>query len=60
YVVNGLSQQDSAPLTVQRSHDGFALAQQTPQNAMNLFANPGGTGWINANTDAPVKASDFA
>lgn len=60
YVVNGLSEQDSTPLTVQRSRDGFALSQQVPQDSMNLYATRGGTGWINAATQAPVKASDFA
>jgi|GEM_PF-1314623 len=60
YAVHGLSQKDSAPLTVQRSLDGFALARQTPRDSMNLISSPSGTGWIDAATHAPVKASDFA
>ncbi|WP_250528542.1 DUF1521 domain-containing protein [Caballeronia sp. GAWG2-1] len=59
YVVKGLSEQDSAPLSVQRSQDGFALAQQTPRDGMNLFASSSGTGWINAQTHQAVTASDF-
>ncbi|MGA7782968.1 MAG: DUF1521 domain-containing protein [Paraburkholderia sp.] len=59
YTVNGLSEQDSAPLTVQRGGNGFALAQQIPQGAMTLIANPSGTGWINSQTHAAVTASDF-
>lgn len=59
YVVNGLSQQDSSPLTVQRSNNGYALAQQIPQDAMNLIGTNSGTGWYNPQTHAMAAASDF-
>lgn len=59
YVVSGLNQEDSAPLNVQRSRDGFSLSNQTSADAVHLTSAAGGTGWINDQTHQAVAASDF-
>ncbi|WP_061134859.1 DUF1521 domain-containing protein [Caballeronia fortuita] len=57
YVVGGLSQQDSAPLTVQRGD--ASAAGPAPTGGYQLIANPNGSGWINAQTHQEAQASDF-
>ncbi|RQH09102.1 DUF1521 domain-containing protein [Paraburkholderia dinghuensis] len=58
YVVNGLSQLDSNPLTVERSRNGRQLDQQTP-DGYTLIANSSGTGWIDPNTGKAPTAADI-
>ncbi|WP_160147436.1 DUF1521 domain-containing protein [Caballeronia pedi] len=57
YVVDGLSEQDSAPLTVRRGD--ASAAGQVPTGGYHLIANPNGSGWINAQTHQEATASDF-
>jgi hypothetical protein len=59
YVVNGLSQIDSNPLTVESSHNGRQLDQQTP-DGYTLVANSSGTGWIDPQTGHAPTATDFS
>ncbi|MFL9961116.1 DUF1521 domain-containing protein [Paraburkholderia sediminicola] len=59
YVVNGLSQIDSNPLTVESSHNGRQLDQQTP-DGYTLAANSAGTGWIDPQTGRAPTAADFS
>jgi hypothetical protein len=59
YVVNGLSQLDSNPLTVERSHNGPQLDQQTA-DGFTLVANKTGTGWINPLTGSAPTSADFS
>ncbi|MEW9583582.1 DUF1521 domain-containing protein [Paraburkholderia sp. DGU8] len=59
YVVNGLSQLDGNPLTVQSSHNGRQLDQQTP-DGYALVANSAGTGWIDPQTGLAPTAADFS
>jgi len=59
YVVNGLSQNDSNPLTVERSNNGRQLDQQTA-DGFTLVANRSGTGWIDPQTGVAPTAADFS
>ncbi|WP_168661149.1 DUF1521 domain-containing protein [Paraburkholderia sp. SG-MS1] len=59
YVVNGLSQIDSSPLTVQSSRNGRQLDRQTP-DGYTLVANSSGTGWIDPQTGHAPTAADFS
>jgi hypothetical protein len=56
YSVNGLSEKNSAALTVQRSHDGRALDAAAP-DGYTVVANRNGSGWIDPATH---KAADFS
>jgi hypothetical protein len=58
YTVTGLSEQNSAPLNVQRSN-GFAASRDLPQDGPRLMSTSTGTGWINEQTHQMAKASDF-
>ena len=55
YVVNGLSEKDSSPLTVQRTGNGRQLDAQTP-DGYAVAPNRHGKGWVDAQTG---KAADF-
>ena len=57
--MNGLSQIDSNPLTVERSHDGSQLDRQAP-DGYTLVANSTGTGWIDPQTGHAPTAVDFS
>jgi hypothetical protein len=59
YTVTGLSEQNSTPLNVQRSNNGFALANDLPRDGTHLMTASSGTGWINEQTHQMANASDF-
>ncbi|MDR5782067.1 DUF1521 domain-containing protein [Caballeronia sp. LZ065] len=59
YNVTGLSERNSAPLSVERSNNGFAAWQNQPQDGPHLMATNSGTGWVNEQTHQMAKASDF-
>ncbi len=59
YVVNGLSQVDGNPLTVERSGNGRQLDQQTA-DGYTLIANSAGTGWIDPLTGKAPTAADIS
>ncbi|MDR5760164.1 DUF1521 domain-containing protein [Caballeronia sp. LZ035] len=59
YNVTGLSEQNPAPLSVERSNNGFAAWQNQPQDGPHLMATNSGTGWVNEQTHQMAKASDF-
>ena len=58
YVVNGLSQANSNPLTVERTGNGRLLDRMTP-DGYTLVANRSGTGWIDPQTGRAPTAADF-
>ncbi|WGS51094.1 DUF1521 domain-containing protein [Paraburkholderia sp. D15] len=58
YQVKGLSQQNSAPLTVQRSNDGRALDNATP-HGYTVVANPNGNGFVDPATGRQPTAADL-
>lgn len=58
YQVTGLSQQNSAGLSVQKSHDGQALDAAAP-DGYTLQANADGSGWIDPTTGKQPTANDF-
>ncbi|TXC86186.1 DUF1521 domain-containing protein [Paraburkholderia azotifigens] len=58
YVVNGLSEKNGAPLTVQREGNGRLLDAQTP-DGYELVANRSGKGWIDPATGHAPTAADF-
>ncbi|ALL66370.1 Protein of unknown function (DUF1521) [Paraburkholderia caribensis MBA4] len=58
YSVKGLSEKDSSPLTVERSHNGRELDAQTP-DGYTLVANGNGKGWIDPQTGRAPTAADF-
>ncbi|MEM5369477.1 DUF1521 domain-containing protein [Paraburkholderia azotifigens] len=58
YVVNGLSEKNGAPLTVQREGNGRLLDAQTP-DGYELVANRNGKGWIDPATGHAPTAADF-
>ncbi|MFM0673721.1 DUF1521 domain-containing protein [Paraburkholderia sediminicola] len=55
YQVNGLSEKNSSPLTVQRTGNGRQLDAQTP-DGYSIAPNSHGKGWVDAQTG---KAADF-
>lgn len=59
YQVTGLSQQDKAGLSVQKSNDGRALATATPDGYI-LEAARNGSGWIDPTTGKEPTANDVA
>lgn len=58
YTVNGLSQIDSSPLSVQSSRNGRQLDRATP-DGYSLVADRSGTGWIDPVTGRAPTAADF-
>ncbi|CAB3796493.1 DUF1521 domain-containing protein [Paraburkholderia caffeinilytica] len=58
YVVKGLSEQNSAGLTIQKSRDGRQLDNATP-DGYTLVAARDGTGWIDPTTGKQPTQSDF-
>jgi hypothetical protein len=59
YVVRGLSEKDSNPLTVQRERNGRQLDAETP-DGYSLVANRNGKGWIDPQTGRAPTAADFS
>ncbi|MFM0237773.1 DUF1521 domain-containing protein [Paraburkholderia phytofirmans] len=58
YLVNGLSEKDSNPLTVQHTGNGRQLDAMTP-DGYSLVANRNGKGWIDPQTGHAPTAADF-
>lgn len=58
YVVNGLSEKDSNPLTVQHAGNGRQLDAMTP-DGYSLVANRNGKGWIDPQTGHAPTAADY-
>lgn len=58
YVVKGLSEKDSAGLTVQKSRDGRQLDASTP-DGYTVVAARDGKGWIDPTTGKQPTQSDF-
>lgn len=58
YQVSGLSQQDSAALSVQKSNNGRALDVATP-DGYTIVAARDGSGWIDPATGKQPTADDF-
>jgi hypothetical protein len=58
YQVKGLSEQDSAGLTVQKSYDGRALDAATP-DGYTIQAKRDGSGWIDPTTGQQPTGNDF-
>ncbi|MPW16740.1 DUF1521 domain-containing protein [Paraburkholderia sp. CNPSo 3157] len=59
YVVHGLSEKDSNPLTVQHQHNGRQLDAETP-DGYSLVSNGKGKGWIDPQTGRAPTAGDFS
>ncbi|MFM0054163.1 DUF1521 domain-containing protein [Paraburkholderia phytofirmans] len=58
YVVNGLSEKDSNPLTVQHTGNGRQLDAMTP-DGYSLVANRNGKGWIDPQSGHAPTAADY-
>lgn len=58
YLVNGLSEKDSNPLTVQHTGNGRQLDAQTP-DGYSLVENRNGKGWIDPQTGHAPTAADY-
>ncbi|WGS51095.1 DUF1521 domain-containing protein [Paraburkholderia sp. D15] len=58
YQVSGLSQQSSAPLTVQKSNNGRALDAATP-DGYTVVANRNGSGFVDPATGKQPTATDL-
>ncbi|MEX3931636.1 DUF1521 domain-containing protein [Paraburkholderia phymatum] len=59
YVVNGLSELDSNPLTVERNHHGYELDAYTP-DGYSLVPSRKGKGWIDPQTGRAPTSGDFS